>query len=104
MFLRRRTCVGNHSFDFAAKNPLVELKCGLAFTVEVKVRTQLHNSPLWLIEKSVRALVCSSYNTGVQLIKRQNSKGSSSERKGQESLGAFPFRSDSPFASLILRV
>src|SRR5262249_15842508 len=53
---------------------------------------------------SVRAPVCSAYNTGVQLIKRQNSEESLSVRKAQESLGAFPFRSDLLPAPLILRV
>jgi len=50
MFFRRRTRVGNHCLDFAAKTPLIELKRGLALAVEVEISIYPHSSFLWLID------------------------------------------------------
>jgi hypothetical protein len=48
MLPRRRTGVGDHGFDLAAKSLLIELKCGLALAVECEIRIQLHSVLLWL--------------------------------------------------------
>src|SRR3989442_7585275 len=48
VFLRRRTRVREHCYDFAAETLLIELECRLALAVERKVSIQLHSALLWL--------------------------------------------------------
>jgi hypothetical protein len=45
----RCALVGEHRFDFAAKNSFIELECRLALAVEKEIRIQLHGVLLRLV-------------------------------------------------------